>query len=87
MGAFYGCKSLAAVSIGRDVSVISSKAFAYCPKLYNVTVGSKITSIGSSAFASIKSGVTFKVPKNKYTSYVRAIKKAGAPKTAKYSKY
>ena len=64
--AFYGCHSLASVSIPSGVTSIGNNAFYYCYSLASVSIPSGVTSIGSSAFqycyalasVSIPSGVT-----------------------------
>ena len=48
--AFYGCPSLASVTIGSGVTSIGYDAFADCTSLASVTIGSGVTSIGFSAF-------------------------------------
>lgn len=48
--AFYGCKKLASVSIGKNVTAIGTSAFQGCSKLTKVSLGSKVTAIGKNAF-------------------------------------
>ena len=49
-GAFYGCDSLASVTIGDGVTSIGSSAFWGCSSLTSVTIPDSVTSIGDSAF-------------------------------------
>ncbi len=49
--AFYGCSSLASVTIGNSVTSIGNYAFNGCSSLTSVTIGDSVTSIGSSAFS------------------------------------
>lgn len=49
--AFLGCGSLAQVSLGADIRVISASAFEGCGSLLNVTIPAGATTIGGSAFA------------------------------------
>ena len=48
--AFYGCPSLASLTIGSGVTSTGSYAFADCTSLASVTIGSGVTSIGFCAF-------------------------------------
>ena len=48
---FYGCKNLATVNIGENVTSIPSYAFYGCTGLTSVTIGSSVTSVGDWAFS------------------------------------
>lgn len=48
--AFYGCKKLKTVKIGKNVKMIGAKAFYKCKKLKAVTIGKKVRKIGKKAF-------------------------------------
>lgn len=76
--AFYGCRKLQSVSIGKNVTGIASKAFYNCKKLKTINVTSKkISSVGKNAFKGIKSNAKIAVPKSKYKTYKKSFKKAG----------
>ncbi len=49
--AFYGCTSLAAVTLSQSVTDIASRAFEDCAKLSSVTMENSVISIGDEAFA------------------------------------
>lgn len=85
--AFYKNKDMTAVSIGKNVTKIGSKAFYGCSKLKQIVVYSKnITSISSKAFKKIQKSVKVLLPKSKYTSYKKLFKKAGISVKAKFKK-
>ena len=87
--AFYGCKKLKCVVISGRVRIIEKYAFYGCKNLKTVTIKStKLTktSIGKKAFKNINKKATFRCPKKQLKNYKKWIKKAGAPKTAKYKK-
>ena len=89
-GAFMNCKSLKKVTISSYITTIGKNAFKGCKNLKQVNIKStklKKKSFGKSAFKNINSKVTFKCPKSKFKSYKKWLKKAGAPKKAKYKKY
>ena len=48
--AFYGCKKLTTVTIGKNVTKIGDKAFYKCTKLKKITIPSNVSSIGKQAF-------------------------------------
>ncbi|MBO4864141.1 MAG: leucine-rich repeat protein [Eubacterium sp.] len=69
------------------VTEIGSKAFYKCKNLKKVTIkSSKIKKIGSKAFKGIYKKAKFYLPKKKFSKYKKKLKKAGAPKKAKYKK-
>ena len=65
-GAFYGCTSLANITIGDSVTSIGISAFTYCSSLASVTIGDSVTTIGDAAFAG--SGLTSIVVPDSVTS-------------------
>lgn len=80
---------LSKVTIGASVKKIGKNAFNGCANLKTITIKtSKLTkkSIGSGAFKGIYPKATFKCPNKKLKNYKKWIKKAGAPKKAKYKK-
>ena len=50
-GAFFGCSSLASISIPSSVTTIGSYAFAGCPSLTSISIPSSVTTIGWGAFS------------------------------------
>lgn len=87
--AFKKCKKIKKVIIGKNVSKVRKNAFGGCKNLKTIIVKStKLTknSVGKNAFKGINKKATFKCPKKQYKNYKKWIKKAGAPKTAKYKK-
>jgi len=66
-GAFYGCSSLASVTIPNSVTSIGNSAFYGCSSLTSVTIPNTVTSIGWGAFESC-SGLTFVTIPNSITS-------------------
>ena len=48
--AFYGCSSLATVTIGNNVTTIGNFAFYGCSSLTTITIGNNVTTIGEAAF-------------------------------------
>lgn len=80
----------ATMKIGRytyNVTSVSGKAFKSNKKLKKVTIKSKqLTSIGTGAFRSCAKGCTFWLPKDKYSSYKKLLKKSGLPKNARFRK-
>ncbi len=87
--AFYKCTSLTSVTIPKKVKKIGKKAFYGCKKLKTITIKTtklKKSTIGSKAFKGIYKKAKFKCPKSKLKNYKKWLKKAGAPKKAKYKK-
>lgn len=85
--AFYGCKKLQSITIGKNVTGIASKAFYNCKKLKVINVASKkISSVGKNAFKGIKSNAKLTVPKSKYKAYKKSFKKAGIGTGVKWKK-
>ena len=66
--AFYGCDSLASITISNNVTAIGEYAFSYCSNLKNVTIGQGVTTIGDWAFWSCPSLTNISVDINN-TSY------------------
>lgn len=87
--AFYKCTSLKSIVIPKKVKKIGKKAFYGCKKLKKITIKTtklKKKTIGSKAFKGVYKKISFKCPKSKVKNYKKWIKKAGAPKKAKYKK-
>ena len=86
---FSKCIKLKKVTIGKNTTKVGKNAFNGCKSLKTIVVKStKLTknSIGKNAFKGISKKATFKCPKKQLKNYKKWIKKAGAPKTAKYKK-
>jgi len=78
---------LTGITIGKKVTTIAKNAFSGCKKLKNITVKSKkLKTVGKKAFKGIAADAVFKCPKVKLADYETLIRKAGAPKTAKFTK-
>ena len=87
--AFYKCTSLTSIVIPKKVTKIGKKSFYGCKKLKTITIKTtklKKKTIGSKAFKGVYKKAKFKCPKSKLKNYKKWIKKAGAPKKAKYKK-
>lgn len=87
--AFYGCKTLTHVTIGKNVNKIGSKAFYGCSKLKKLTIKStKLTKkkIGSKAFSKTPKKMSVQVPKKKFKAYKAMLIKKGVNKKAKFKK-
>lgn len=87
--AFMNCNSLKKITIGKNVDEIGEYVFYNCKNLKNIIIkSSKLNknSFGKNAFKGINKKATFKCPKKQFKNYKKWIKKAGAPKTAKYKK-
>ena len=87
--AFMDCSTLKKITIGKNVDEIGDDVFKNCNNLKNIIIKStKLTknSIGKNAFKGISKKATFRCPKKQLKNYKKWIKKAGAPKTAKYKK-
>lgn len=87
---FYGCTRLEKIVIPERVSRIGNKAFYNCKKLKSITIKSKLLTekkVGSRAFSKINERSTIKVPKDRYTRYVKLLKKKGVGKWIKMKKY
>ncbi|MCQ2522840.1 MAG: BspA family leucine-rich repeat surface protein [Lachnospiraceae bacterium] len=77
---FYNCSSMSKFTIGSNVASIGKSAFQNCKKLKAVKiVSTKLTdkNVGANSFKSISSTATITVPKNKYSAYVKLLKKRG----------
>ena len=66
-GAFYGCTSLASITIPNSVTSIGYQAFYYCTGLASITIPNSVTSIGYQAFTSCTSLASITIP-NSVTS-------------------
>ena len=87
--AFYSCKKLKTVTIGKNVKKIGSKAFYNCRNLKKITVKTKklaTKSVGAKAFGNTYKKVTVKVPASKYKTYKKLLVKKGINKKAKFRK-
>lgn len=87
--AFMNCSSLKKIEIGKNVEEIGDSAFKNCSNLKSITIKTtKLTkkSIGKNAFKGISKKATFKFSKKQFKNYKKWIKKAGAPKIAKFKK-
>lgn len=87
--AFYGCKALKTVTIGKNVTKIGAKAFYGCTKIKTLTIkSSKLTTknIGSKAFTKTPKSMTVKMPKKKFKAYKSMLIKKGVNKKAKFKK-
>ncbi len=61
-GAFYGCSSLASVTIPNSVMSIGDEAFYGCSSLTSVTIPNSVASIGRSAFYGCSSLTSVTIP-------------------------
>lgn len=48
--AFWGCRVLAEVSLGSNLTRIGERAFSYCYALVNIEIPNSVVSIGLAAF-------------------------------------
>lgn len=48
--AFYGCTTLARVTVPASVTSIGDDAFRFCSRLTNITLGTRVTNLGNGAF-------------------------------------
>ncbi len=87
-GAFSKNTKLTSVVIGKYVRTIGKNAFYKCKKLKTVKFAGKyVTKINKGAFKTCAKNCSFKLPKSKYNTYKKLLKKSGVPKGAKYKKY
>ena len=87
--AFYNCVKITNITIPSKVSKIGKQTFYKCKNLKNITIKtSRLTKskVGKDAFKGIKSTVTIKVPKKKYSSYKSMLQKKGVSKKASFKK-
>ena len=70
--AFYGCSSLASITIPYNVTSIDSYAFKGCSSLTSVTIPDSVTSIGRSAFENCSSLASITIPDSVTSIDVRA---------------
>lgn len=91
--AFRNCTALKKVVIPAKVKQIGKKAFYNCKKLQSLTIKAKkltAKTVGAKAFAKAGSSnyskLKVKVPKKKYTAYVKMLKKKGLSARARVSK-
>lgn len=85
--AFEGCKALTTVKLGKGVTKLGSKVFYKDAKLKNITITSKkLKTVGKNVFNGIHKKPVVKLPKSKYTKYVKLLKKAKMPSKVTYKK-
>lgn len=91
--AFRNCTALKKVVIPAKVKQIGKKAFYNCKKLQSLAIKAKkltAKTVGAKAFAKAGSSnyskLKVKVPKKKYTAYVKMLKKKGLSARARVSK-
>lgn len=91
--AFRNCTALKKVVIPAKVKQIGKKAFYNCKKLQSLAIKAKkltAKTVGAKAFAKAGSSnyskLKVKVPKKKYTAYVKMLRKKGLSARAKVSK-
>ena len=89
--AFKGYKYLKSVTIGdklgKGVTKLGSKVFYKDAKLKNITITSKkLKTVGKNVFNGIHKKPVVKLPKSKYTKYVKLLKKAKMPSKVTYKK-
>ena len=87
--AFYNCKKLKTVTIGKNIKKIGEKAFYGCQSLKTMNIKTtKLTekNIGKKAFSKVNKKVTVKVPSKKLKLYQKIFKSKGLSKKAKYKK-
>ena len=61
-GAFWGCSSLASITIPEGVTSIGNVAFYNCNSLTSITIPSSVTSIGSGAFYNCSNLTSITIP-------------------------
>ena len=75
------------VEIGANITTIGKQAFKGDKKLKKIIFkGMLVKKVGKKAFSGISKKATFKAPKKVLKKYRKLMKKAGAPKSAKYKK-
>lgn len=87
--AFKNNKNIKKLTIGKNVSKIGAKSFFGCKKLKTITIKTtRLTAkkIGANAFKGIKAKATVKVPKKKYKTYKKILKKKGIGAKAVFKK-
>lgn len=86
--AFYGCKKLKKVTIGKHIVKIRKSAFAKCSKLKTIKIQAiSLKSVGKNAFKGISKNATISVPKAKQKKYAAILRKkaVGLNKNARIS--
>lgn len=84
--AFYKNTEIKSVTISSDTTQIGSKAFYGCKSLKKIMILStklQSGSIGSKAFSNVAKNVKIHVPREKYKTYKKLLKKAGVGSKAK----
>ena len=78
--AFYGCKKLNKITVGKNIKTIRSNAFYGCKKNVKIVIKSKKLTkknIGSGAFNGLSKKAVIVVPKSKYKAYKKLFKSKG----------
>ena len=85
--AFTQCPKLGNVVLPSSVERLGAKAFFKCTSMRIMTVKtSRLNYLGTKAFA-INPKITIRVPKSKYSAYIKMIKKSGRYAATKYQKF
>lgn len=85
--AFTQCPKLGNVVLPSSVERLGAKAFFKCTSMRIMTVKtSRLNYLGTKAFA-INPKITIRVPKSKYSAYVKMIKKSGKYAATKFQKF
>jgi hypothetical protein len=83
--AYKGMTKLTKLTVGKNIKTIGTKACYKDKKLKAVTfTGKKLTKIGKNAFKGCNSKIVFQIPKSKYKSVIKLLKKSGIPKASKF---
>lgn len=85
--AFTQCPKLGNVTLPASLERLGAKAFFKCTSMRIMTVKtSRLNYLGTKAFA-INPKITIRVPKSKYSAYVKMIKKSGRYAATKFQKF
>ena len=85
--AFKGNVNITKLTIGKNITTIGKNACNDATKLKNIIFKStKVKKIGANAFKNIYKKAKFKLTKKRFKKYRKMVKKAKAPKKAKYTK-
>src|SRR5699024_9933002 len=63
-GAFWGCSSLAKITIPKSVTSIGDSAYSGCSGLTSITIPKSVTSIGDSAFSGCSGLTSVTIPES-----------------------
>lgn len=78
--AFYNCKKLSNIVIPSKITNIGKQAFANCSNLKSITIKTtklNTSKVGANAFKGIHKKATIKVPRSKFSTYKKMLKKKG----------